>query len=475
MMTAINELSKKTLGNYLKKAVGDVEHTSKATALARRDKFDNDYRKDHYAKVEKRTKDTVDRRRKGIVRAVDKLTKESNEMGKTSINELSKKTLGQYVDNANHNLKGLNYKGNEIRKSYDAANHIGNQLTDKAARDSLNHIRGEIRKEEDKNLHKSMKRKWGTWQAMRRLTKESAKGENGMEINELSRKTLSNYVAKANDSMQSLKNRSKELRKADNATYEITPHLNGKSEYDALAKVRKGIDKSDKANNRKQFSRGYGLHRALKKLAKESTNGENGMEINELSKKTLGRYIKKANNSMINLKRQDTELTAADEKAHRISNHIKTKEGHAAIKTIQKELDKNGKYNWNTQMHRGYGIHTALKKLTKESIDSFIENAIDNNIVGAQDDFKSAISEKISDALEYAKEEIASDMYGQEDIMEEGYDYSDEELDSLIESASDDEILDIIENLDEDSIDMLVENISEEDLDALIESADDNA
>ena len=94
----IDELSKKTLGDYVKKASHDVAHKG---ALTRKHAMDSDAAKEKQDYVgARKSMEKADKtfakswkRREGMAKAVDRLTKEESEQ----IDELSKKTLGSYV------------------------------------------------------------------------------------------------------------------------------------------------------------------------------------------------------------------------------------------------------------------------------------------------------------------------------------------------------------------------------------------
>jgi hypothetical protein len=103
----LDELSKKTLGSYVKGASQDIATKSAATGryAERANKASDDMKKtgDYSQYTQKRKDDeTADKmfnkswkRRLGVAKAVDKLTKEEQEL-----DELSKKTLGSYVKKA---------------------------------------------------------------------------------------------------------------------------------------------------------------------------------------------------------------------------------------------------------------------------------------------------------------------------------------------------------------------------------------
>jgi hypothetical protein len=141
----IDELSKKTLGSYVKKAAGDA--VTKAYRAG--DVRDKDSGKNYMKALGRQI---------GISTATSKLAKEEVE----ELDELSKKTLGSYVKKASRNLAGREYK------------------------------RGAEKDASMSNLQKSYKRDMGIAKAVDKLTKEEVE-----QIDELKKSTLGSYVKKA--------------------------------------------------------------------------------------------------------------------------------------------------------------------------------------------------------------------------------------------------------------------------------------
>ena len=131
------------------------------------------------------------------------------------------------------------------------------------------------------------------------------------ELDELSKKTLGSYVKKASDD------------RAQNALE---------------------IGKTGKINF-KGLKRRQGINRATSKLTKES------VELDELSKKTLGSYINKAHKDY---DKQRTKQGAAYDKAARTGR--------------DDDEDKGHEYGHKAD-NRTKGIKTAVNKLTKEAKD----------------------------------------------------------------------------------------------------------
>jgi hypothetical protein len=134
----LDELSKKTLGSYVKKAAGDA--VTKAYRAG--DVRDKDSGKNYMKALGRQI---------GISTATSKLAKEEVE----ELDELSKKTLGSYVKKASRNLAGREYK------------------------------RGAEKDASMSNLQKSYKRDMGIAKAVDKLTKEEVE-----QIDEISKATL---------------------------------------------------------------------------------------------------------------------------------------------------------------------------------------------------------------------------------------------------------------------------------------------
>lgn len=99
----INELSKKTLGLYIKKAHASAAEMDRKANL-HLGKYDNE----NHPFVNRLIK-ASNKRDKNIDKAVDKLTKEEAEQ----IDEISKKTLASYVNKASHDAASGAYQGKE--------------------------------------------------------------------------------------------------------------------------------------------------------------------------------------------------------------------------------------------------------------------------------------------------------------------------------------------------------------------------
>ena len=145
----LDELSKKTLGSYVKKAAGNMAGNATVGAAQASSSM-----KQSSPDVKRNIKN----RMTGIAKATDKLTKEEAE----NLDELSKKTLGSYIKKATGDAMTKSFKAGDVR--------------DKDSTD---------------NRLKAMGRQMGIAKAANKLAKES------VELDELSKETLASYVKKA--------------------------------------------------------------------------------------------------------------------------------------------------------------------------------------------------------------------------------------------------------------------------------------
>jgi hypothetical protein len=169
---------------------------------------------------------------------------------------------------------------------------------------------------------------------IRKSVKEEVK-----QIDELSKDTLGNYVKKAIDSKKNSEVNAKhnmDMYAKQSATGEHPPRRNGTP--DAYERSEKHQAKADK--------RGEGIKLAAKKLAKEEVE-----QIDELSKKTLGNYVK------------GTAKDVAD-RQERIRAGAKPYPGESQA-DYQKDMSKA----LALQSKRKAGMDKAIDKLTKEDTE----------------------------------------------------------------------------------------------------------
>jgi predicted transcriptional regulator len=179
----IDELSKKTMGSYVKKASGAEQPKNvmspKNVPLTKIAAYQGDSETGHFGKrFNQGTYDKAERLRKnretGIKRAVDKITKEEVEQ----VDEISKATMGRYINKAKDSIDMTSYRsgikdGTAISSStpYKSNNPLEKKLT---------------------------KRHKGISMAVKKLTKEESEN-----LDELSKATMGRYINKAATKMGS--------------------------------------------------------------------------------------------------------------------------------------------------------------------------------------------------------------------------------------------------------------------------------
>ena len=138
---------------------------------------------------------------------------------------------------------------------------------------------------------------------------------------------------------------------------------------------------------------------------------EEYMQLDEISKKTLGSYIGKATqayaNASVDKARHERDGTEIGRMDHNAPQHVK-----AAIRTAQ-DASHKAQYDADAKrMKRGRGVLRAVGKLTKESIEEMIAAAHESTPVEFAAAFASAMSAKISDRIEAQRPEVAASLFG---------------------------------------------------------------
>lgn len=241
----LDEISKDTLHSYMTKAVPDYKKTMKS-ALKLKVTPKN---VDKIARASKK----LSNRAAGVQLATRKMAEEVEQ-----IDELDKKTLGSYVRRASVDA---------YRRGQDVEMHS----TSRGRANSYGAARrhGEL---EDKGRRKANNRIVGIDRATQRLTKEEVE-----QIDELKKSTLASYVKKASTD---------QFLKGQAVQYHTNKAQNADGAFAKQSK-EKHYDAADKAL-KKASNRDTGIQRAADRLARES------VELDEVSKKTLGSYRTKA-------------------------------------------------------------------------------------------------------------------------------------------------------------------------------------
>lgn len=172
----IDELSKGTLASYAKKAVSDARFKQGIgkdyEALGKR-KRDADT-KSMFARMGRKVRMKAQSREAGVGKAIDRLAKEEVEL-----DEISKKTLGSYVNKASVDMANRTAEGERKRTlaGADYAHNISRGMSAKTADADMKKDYAAAKPD----VKKSVKRMYGISKAVGRLTKE----ETGQNKNDL--------------------------------------------------------------------------------------------------------------------------------------------------------------------------------------------------------------------------------------------------------------------------------------------------
>jgi hypothetical protein len=254
----IDELSKKTMGSYVKKASGAEQPKNvmspKNVPLTKIAAYQGDSETGHFGKrFNQATYDKAERLRKnretGIKRAVDKITKEEVEQ----VDELSKATLKSY--------------GNK------ASDQVRDYVTDKSTsfKASMN----------------NMKREKGLQSLQKRKTNEEVK-----QVDEISKATMGRYINKAKDSIDNTSYRSG--IKDGTAISSSTPYKSNNPLEKKLTKRHKGISMAVKKLTKEDIDTAKSMHESYKMkfdAALEHYNIKSPSELGEEKRKEFFNHV----------------------------------------------------------------------------------------------------------------------------------------------------------------------------------------
>lgn len=302
----IDEISKKTLGSYVKKASGAEQPKNvmspKNVPLTKIAAYQGDSETGHFgSRFNQHTYDKAERLRKnretGIKRAVDKLTKEEVEITEASVADVAK-TAHLHVRAGKH--------------------------------DSIHTaIQSAVNTHFPSSVHSSVTRKKVAAQALSKIqsmNKSKMTKEDAEQIDELSKRTLGSYVKKAK----------KELSSSD---YHVGRAV-GARETGQKSNFSPELERKLTKRGKKRY---HGIDKAVDKMMTK----EDVEQVDEISKAMAGRYVKKAAASI--------DLTAWRQ------GYKEAGAGNPS-KQLEKKLSKRHK-----------GIETAVKKLTKEESENLDE------------------------------------------------------------------------------------------------------
>ena len=312
----LDELSKKTLGNYIKKAADSLSTNAMVTGF--------NHAKDNIGK--NKSGRNAENRRYGIQTAADKLTKEEVELEEVeTLDELSKGTLGSYVNKASKQVASASRAG---------ANHEHGFMD--ALTKSDENKAGEHYDAATANRAIAKKRLGGIGAAVKRLAKEE-------------------YVKEAVD-LDTIKKEYKSNEDSNNHSENavlLAKHFGSKSDQ----------NKATKAINHRDAHNGYGadplgrhyskmsheVHSKLYHHIKEET-------LDELSKATLGSYVKKASG-------QAASASVTAKSSELGANNLNARGVNPRLADLQR---KNAEDSKALAAKRTVGVGKAVDKLTKE-------------------------------------------------------------------------------------------------------------
>ena len=168
----------------------------------------------------------------------------------------------------------------------------------------------------------------------------------------------------------------------------LDKNKNGKLDADDFKKLRKEEDQADESyvsnaqrkavwasKNEKgvkegmeEFAKSQAKKRAEARKAKEKMSCEEVEELDELSKTTLGSYVKKAGQHRVNLAGKEKELGDTVNGLQKAKNNMDD-DNYSKVSDVQDIVSKQRNAVSDKGVARARGIHTAIKKLTKEQFE----------------------------------------------------------------------------------------------------------
>ena len=352
----LDELSKKTLGAYATKAAHQFAD-NKTQAQQEYDRgvsmqlhgLGNDKMRDDFAKKNfansKGYMDKSIKRRRGLEKAIGKLTKESVELVENDLHTLFKheKAAGYHPSTGeSHYARKV---GNKI--------HVAAHDDDNGHYTATFHINSKGGGDYEGNPNSEHKSKA---EAIAAVNKRAGVKEEVEPIDELSKGTLSSYVNKAAQSA-----RIHGIMQGD---------FNSKSKNARKPGTKQSWSKMKSDAQNTGWKRQDGIKTAVSKLAKEEVE-----EIDELSKGTLGSYVNKASKDTMMKGRDalghDRDAKETEYKA-RIHQAVNGGSDSDAIRSANDSRDKSFDSGLKARS-RLAGISKAVGKLTKEEVEPIDE------------------------------------------------------------------------------------------------------
>lgn len=206
------------------------------------------------------------------------------------------------------------------------------------------------------------------------------------QLDELSKKTLGSYVL---SNMANTANLHKAKGENDTAKQKAMDLDYGSNREASkhMEPVRSALNKSGKEIDRKLSKRQFGAYRAVRNLTKEQVEeflqSEEFQALDELSKDTLGRYVKKAALDRVKRTKREHELDTKNDQLSNAMHNIDDKEARDAIHVARSKVWKQKEANDDKHEKRRDGINRAIKRLTKEDLDVMSLEELDDLIENA--------------------------------------------------------------------------------------------
>lgn len=343
----LDELSKKTLGRYIKKATIDALSRAESGTHSLRD-YDSTRDMKH---IDRHIRDGRMRvkRQKGINRAVDRLTKESAESLDENVIDLFNVVLNDKPHTASEILENImadklsilldEHKVTVAKRLFNEGDEDeewdeeDNDLSDEDIASILDELTDdELEEILDLNLE-----------------------EESEQIDEISKKTLGNYLRKASRSSQVHSG----LRAAARADYEVSRNPIYKQEYNY--------------NNRKQQKRQKGIDRAVSRLTKESVEN-----LDELSNKTLRRYLSRNIRKQIDHTRKADDLKRRNQLANDSDDWGGSPEAREGLLAHKQNLHDRREAEEKKVRKRESGEWGALARLEAGGTKQYLQQRADS-------------------------------------------------------------------------------------------------
>ena len=302
----LTEISKKVIGSYVKKASNDLASSVHGERDAEQDD-EHDAQEYHAKRAEKRMS--------GLERAGNKLAKEEVE----ELDELSKTTLGSYlhkaVSSAYHHAQKVNVPVTRSERERGVTDNHNKAYTKR-----MKGIDAAGEKVKDKNIIKS-----------------AIKG--------------TEHAAKAQERW--------------NWGHIGTANRHGKAAEISKQKTHDTIEKKTgvKHTNEELYLEDYTLEEIQDFMVSEDFE-----QLDELSKTTLGSYVKKAGQQRVNMANKEKELDDTVNGLQRAKHNVDD-DSYSALSAAQDRVSKQRNAVTDKSLSRAQGIHTAIKKLTKEQVE----------------------------------------------------------------------------------------------------------